>query len=349
MRPFLITLALTLAAGPATGQEPTPSTDEVEEEWYVVSDVFAPVDCTAESARAVSFTNAMSAPLAAGDLDCVSVEGLWESNNFYAGIEGYYAQGQERRAEPSKVRLGVYGWRERTELPQRPTPYRLTGRIGECDLLGGPDVMMVMGYCHYVRGRYLALGQVNSTSGPAERLTGAAQRDRLGSLLELDVASPLHEAAERRAREWLSLLRAGDAEAYARAYRMEYQFALIDDPESEFHSLFRDEGSIFRRLAGEDDPELRIWRIVEAPSHPDDPPADPSDYNVLACFKIGDWTGDRWPVAGIDADNNADRPYACVGLWRYVDQGEIAEGVHADTGGPGLLEPAWPAAEDGQK
>jgi hypothetical protein len=342
MRPALISLALMCAAAPAAAQEPAPAA-AVEEEWYVVSDVIAPADCSPETARPVSFTEAISAPLEEGTLGCVTVEGVWDGRNFYAGLDGYYTADRGDVWTPSSVRLGVYGWRDRVGSPERPTPARLTGRIGDCEALSGPNVMMVMGYCHYVYGRYIALGHADPDGRAAERLTGPDERARLGGLMEIDPASPLHAAAEARARDWLALLRTGDAEAYARAYGMQHELDVIDEPESEFHALFRDDHSVFGRLKDQEQTELRVWRRPDPPADLDDPPRDPSDYNVLACFRIGAWTEDRWPVSGADADNNRNRPYACVGLWRDTYRDEVSEGVDAKVNVRGLIEPAeWP-------
>ena len=314
---------------------------EAEDDWYFLTDVFAPEDCSPRTARLIPFAEAISAPLEAGTFDCVTVEGLWVGNTLYEGVEGFYADIPRAR---SSVRLGVYGWLERIESPRRPTPARLTGRIGECAGLGGPGVLMVMGYCHYVSGRFIALGEGAIEAAVPERLTGAASRGRLGRLLEIDPASALHATAAARAREWLSLLRAGDAEAYARTYGREYQLAAIDDPGSDFHALFRDERSLFHRLKNNpDQPQLRLWRRIDEPLDPDDERRDPSDYSVLACFKVGVWNGDRWPVAGIDADNDNDRPYACIDVWRYSFDGQAEDGLDAEVGFPGLAEPrGWP-------
>lgn len=332
MRPVLIASTLLLIASPAFAQE-------VEEDWYVVTDTAAPAGCTPESARPISFAEVMSGSLEGPALECVTVEGLWAVTAFHDGKEGFYAD-RGSSWMPSSTRLGVYGWRDRIDPPDRPTPARLTGRIGDCEQFGGPDVMMVMGYCHYVRGRFIALGQATADGAAAERLTGPAHRVRLGDLLEIDPSSPLHATVEARGREWLNQLRAGDARAYALAYGDQHQLEFIDDPESDFHALFRDERSIFGRLRGEDQADLRLWRIADEPLDPEDEPRDPSDYAVLACFRIGQWTDDRWPVAGVDADNNAERPYACVDLWRETRNGETREGLDAGVGSSGLAEPA---------
>lgn len=331
MRAALVIAALALA-GPAVAQEAARDQDLI-----VITDTWAGDTCTSEIARPSSFADSQSLPL--GEMEpCVMVDGLWD-RYFFEGVESYYRL-RRARGPAASERLGVYGVRDSIELPDRPVPARLTGRIDDCDRLNGPGVIMVMGYCHYFPGRYIALGHAEITGPPPERWLGAEARTSLGQLLEPPANWPQQLYVEGRARDWLEHVRRDDAAAYADAMGRDPEMSDPSDPDSETHAVFRVPGSVFDRLRQEVAPELRLWRFAPPQLDPDEPPADRADIDVLACFGLGIWTDDRWPVSGVDADNAPQRPYVCIAISRETWNGRTKERIEVPFGGYGLAEPA---------
>lgn len=312
---------------------PAPPQDAPVEE-YVVTDTWSDESCTPETAVSWRF----EAPGRA--TNCVTIEGLWVDNRLFVGLDAYY-RSSSLYAGPRTDRLGVYGWRDRLEPPTGPTPARLTGRLGDCeDLTSRPGVVMVFGYCHYTTGPYVALGQAETTGPVPERLTGEMDRTRLGHLTDLPLDSTQGAYAEAQARRWLELVKSGDPAAYATALELTQPDRDLEYPESEVHAVFRETGSVFERLRAERDPALKIWTIPPPPPEPDEPAADPSDIAALACFRLGAWTEDRWPVSSIDADNHPSRPYACVEIDRWTQDGRSITYHHVAVREEGLTEPS---------
>jgi hypothetical protein len=324
---LLASLAVTQAA-PAPAQGASPDRD-----LLVVTDAWAPETCRPDTAATVTFAD-WSATTGA----CVTVEGLWVRNALYSGVEGYYRV-HRSDGDILRDRIGVYGWLDRIEPPVRPTPARLTGRPGVCEDLYGADVVMVMGYCHYTGGPYVALGEATILGDPPERLVGEATRRRLGLLVEPAPDWPHRSYVEARARRWLTLVQAGDPAAYAAALDLERGDVDPEDPDSETHAVFRTNGSVFERLRAEQTPAMRVWTLAPPTREPDEPEPDPADVDALVCFKLGDWRDDRWPVASIDGDNSAIRPYACLFVVRWTSGGETTEFNSFRFGAEGLAEP----------
>lgn len=313
-------------AMPPAAQAPAPRGD-----LHVVTDTWAPETCRPATAATITFAAAMTHA-------CVNVEGLWMHNVLYSGVEGYY---RVHRADGDVFhdRIGVYGWLDRIEPPDRPTPARLTGRPGACEDFSGPDVVMVMGYCHYTGGPYVALGEATILGEPPVRLVGETTRRRLGLLGEPAPDWPHRSYVEARARRWLALVQAGDPATYAAALELEGRDADPEDPESVTHAVFRTSGSVFERLRAERAPVMRVWTLAPPTPEPDEPPPDPADVDALVCFRLGEWRDDRWPVASIDGDNSAIRPYACLFVVRWISGGEVTEFYGLRFGAEGLAEP----------
>lgn len=333
---LLMAVALTLPGPAAMAQEPAR-----EEEFVVINDTRASQDCTPDTARRSSFEDALASP--EPDRRCMTVEGLWVGNQLYDGVDGYYrtARAGMSGSAPVPSRLGVYGWRGRIEPPDIPTPARLTGRVGDCEDLGrAANVIMVFGYCHYVPGGYIALGGAEITGPTPERLLGAETRAGIGQLLEPPPDWAHRIYVEGQVRAWLASLRRGDITAYANAMGLSSYAADPDEPHSETHALFRQPRSVFDRLRNDPVGPPRIWLFAPRERDPDDPPVDSTDVDALACFRLGDWTDDRWPVAGVDADNAPERPYACVAVGRETYDGETEEHIDVPHSTSSLAEPA---------
>ncbi len=336
MRAVLILAAAFALAGPAAIAQVAAQ----EDDWVVITDTWARNDCTPEAARRSSFADAQG--ISEPDRQCLTVEGLWVGNRLYDGVDGYYRaiQAGMSGTEPAPSRLGVYGWRDRIEPPELPLPARLTGRVGDCEDLGGSNVMMVFGYCHYVPGGYVALGSAEITGPSPDRLLGAETRAAMGQLMEPSGDWPHRAYVEGRAWSWLASLRSADIAVYAAAMGLEGYHADPDEPFSEVHALFREPGSVFDRLRNEPVADLRIWLFAPRMRDADEPPVNPTDVDALACFRLGHWAEDRWPVAFVDADNAPERPYACVAMSRETFGGQTDERLDVPHSNRSLSEPA---------
>jgi hypothetical protein len=157
------TLALLLAwlAAAANGQDRQPAQgDAPESEFAFVLDVFGNREkCNAGNARHVTFER-----VARGDAalhgKCVAVSGYQASRALFASRR--YAR--VRFAASTEIlegrRIGLYGLSR--VLPQnapRIAFYKVVGIVGSCEELGAGGGM-VMGYCHYTAGPYLAVSEL---------------------------------------------------------------------------------------------------------------------------------------------------------------------------------------------
>ena len=93
---------------------------------------------------------------------CVAVRGWWLGRTLLRRPPEPQELGQTLSARMEGERIGVYGRPEDMErAPHRPEPYTLVGIAGDCETLGA-GAMMVMGYCHYASGPYIAVAEAHS-------------------------------------------------------------------------------------------------------------------------------------------------------------------------------------------
>lgn len=309
-----------------------------EDKAYVVFDAWATEDCTSETAIEFSFAQAVSVSND-GDIPCAAIEGLWVWNTLVASVDAYY---RSNSFPAFRVRddekMGVYGTRDRVELPDRVIPARLTGRVSRCERLQGPDVMMVLGYCHYISGPFVALGDVEIRGETPPRLTGSEHRDRLGLLLPLDDGE--RDFVDSAVAKWLAIFLQNDPELYASVYEVG-EHDQMDEPGTQFSILFHSTTSVFHRLRRSDATGFRAWKIKPDREGDEDLAVEQSALMVLVCFPLGDWSDDRWPVAVVDADNDNARPYACIIVGRGNWNSDVEEWVALPAQAQGLAEPAW--------
>ncbi|HEX8223251.1 MAG TPA: hypothetical protein VF605_05495 [Allosphingosinicella sp.] len=152
--PALLALAWLGAAGNPPPEEPS------SEEASIIMDVSADKKtCNARTARRVKFSDLASG---SGDLSgrCVRVSGYLYRRALFAANADTQLRYAESTAKLEGRRVGLYGL-SRASPSGQPVPgfYRVVGRVGNCENLAAGS-LMVMGYCHYTSGPYLALSEV---------------------------------------------------------------------------------------------------------------------------------------------------------------------------------------------
>jgi hypothetical protein len=93
---------------------------------------------------------------------CVAVTGLWSGRALFAtrySARVRYPQSDETLVER---RLGLYGLEKIADgYPDSPSRYVAVGVAGSCERLWQGS-LMVMGYCHYTGGAYLAVATMRA-------------------------------------------------------------------------------------------------------------------------------------------------------------------------------------------
>jgi hypothetical protein len=305
-------LAALLAAmiGPASAQPPAP--------------------CTRQSAQPAAIQAIMHDP-AAYRGRCVAVTAFSHGLMLFASLDGYYLAGPltgigPAREPEARERLGMENRRVMRRIPRG--GLRLVtafGRVQICEELrdmiegsAGPnEIVMLMGFCHMANGPVLGLTDVSLSPSPSPaRLSGEANRARLGNLVAPPADWPHRAFVEEYARQYLAALRSGDRATFARIHEPDHQSGAEGSEAVALafghHRGFRDirtapqppQMAIFIQ----DAPGPRIWSAEDR----DD------DYASTICFcRSGDCT-DRWPISTFDADNREDRPYVCASFGPYI-------------------------------
>ena len=163
----MIAVLTLLFAWPAVPADPaeSPRTEsaspaaEAPEGDLVITDVFGNRErCNAGNARRVDFER-----LASGDGtlhgQCVAVSGYrWERALFVTRADSRIRYAQSADSLEGR-RVGLYGLSSvLSDDAPRGGFYRVVGIVGDCDRLGGGGMMM--GYCHYTSGPYLAVSEL---------------------------------------------------------------------------------------------------------------------------------------------------------------------------------------------
>jgi hypothetical protein len=145
----LLVLAYTMqTASPADQHEPD----------AVMWGAARPEICNLALATRTSLESLINEPQWEGK--CVAVDGYWRQRALFAT-----ASDARRRSSPlgDKLRarrVGIYGTDELlTSAPLTGVAYTAIGIAGQCDTLTD-GAIMVMGYCHYIGGPYIAVSEM---------------------------------------------------------------------------------------------------------------------------------------------------------------------------------------------
>ena len=119
--------------------------------------------CSAESATQVTLESLVSG----GEQwvgRCVRVDGFWSGRAlFREAADPQRAQYPQSGDELSDRRVGLYlPDRLLRRAPDRPRSSTAVGVVGDCEILTR-GALMVMGYCHYTSGPYIAVSEMLRT------------------------------------------------------------------------------------------------------------------------------------------------------------------------------------------
>jgi hypothetical protein len=152
-------LLLALALGAQTASADLPKAAEPND-FYVINDVWADKSkCNLGNARRIELS-ALANEHSALVGKCVAVTGYLSGRALFiskADSRTRYAQS----ADSLKLRrLGLYGLAKASpDYPVKSRRYEVVGTVGDCERLGD-GTAMVMGYCHYTNGPYVAVSEL---------------------------------------------------------------------------------------------------------------------------------------------------------------------------------------------
>lgn len=309
-------------------------------------------ECQRSRAPDIDFAEATSGR---PSLPCVSMTGIVVGRLFVEDERARYRQ-EQRENDPSSsgAVLGFYA----SETFDRPTRVRVIGRLSDCAALrneaeaaaregsGQDAIVMMTGFCHYFSGRVMRAVHVDVLGEAVPvRLTRAEAGPDLGNLAPLaagDTRTRMLAAAARFAdavragdRTVLAAMHGGGPGARRSPREIDEVLALLTgDAATTPFARLRSGAPVSIEIFGWKPPLWadEAWQRNARASGAEE---------AIACFAgEGDAAGQLWPIDSKDADNLAQRPYACTRI-RLTGQGVDApaqfDTMQARTG---VAEPA---------
>ena len=262
---------------------------------------------------------------------CVAVTGLYRRGALIVSTDTLYLPGiswaGDPDREPAYRQLLIL---RNGQLPRRlprDGVYRATafGRVGDCEEIrqanqasAGPDeIVMTTGLCHYLPGAFLQVPDPDVVDLVlAFRLTGEAQRARVGDLIPPPEAWQYRTFVEDHAGRYLRALRGGDRAALL---ALHMPGGRPEQARAGVRLAFGQHSGFTAIRTAPTPPQVAIF-IEDAPG-----PATWSEgfrgfreYSSTICFCREAGCTERWPISVIDADNREDRPYVCMELGSWV-------------------------------
>lgn len=147
-------LALSLAIAPKAIAQ--------SEDFVIVNGPAPADDCTAATARQVEFGR-LTAHAADYKGRCVSVVGYWAFRALFSDLSATQVKYSNQNEVVQKRRVGLYlSDADLKRIPSEAVRARVIGQVGECADLGGKNVLMVFGYCHYTDGFFLNVSRIRA-------------------------------------------------------------------------------------------------------------------------------------------------------------------------------------------
>jgi hypothetical protein len=299
--------------------------------YVVYGPIVPPKNCSARLAHPVRLESLASNPTRYLGR-CLRISGLLIGRTLFTDVDGYYLRGAYEsdsfHSGEDRFHIGLYMDDPLAEKIQTAQAFQTTviGVAGSCEQLWGPNVMMLIGTCHYAGGAILAAASL--TPVPLLRLTGESARIRVGNMHVAPADWPERATVTAFANRWLHDIESGDAADYGIVNGSDQYPDTAD-------LVFHDIPSPFETFRGTSiQPQLEIFLTHDQPPH------HPDELHrvTISCFcRIADCTG-RWPISTMDAANAPQRPYVCMTLYREKDR-DTAE---TETDGRHVEEPPAP-------
>jgi hypothetical protein len=328
------------ACGAAAGSEDSSENTIITNVWTKEE------KCTADMAVDVTFADVATHPERFDD-QCVRISGMWYGRALYSDVEGYHRVAAPIGTLPKSLapyRIGIYG---KDEVLKRgedadASLATLLGRIGRCENLQGGS-LMVMGYCHYSYGAYIALASVAELR-PIKllRQTGDEVRRRIGNLEPLSLEWPRRHLLETIAARWMNDIRKADIADFAELLEIVRPDTELEDEDGLLYAVFSAPRSPFATFRGRrNTPEPVFFRVIPPPVDEDDEPPPEDESQSVACFCREASCEGRWPISKTDASNHVKRPYVCLSVLseRTRDDGPLEDHVQTDLDYRSLEEP----------
>jgi hypothetical protein len=152
-----LTFAVATAIATIVSGEPVGS--EQQEDSFLVTVATRPDKCNLNLAAKVDLLTLASQPKGwVGK--CVAVGGYWQGRALFAQQRDARSRYAQSRSALRERRVGIYGTGELLRsAPRAAAAYTAVGIVGDCEALWA-GVVMVMGYCHYTGGPYIAVSEM---------------------------------------------------------------------------------------------------------------------------------------------------------------------------------------------
>jgi hypothetical protein len=146
-------------ATPVMAQTPASAEEEADKPAIIITGRW-PHDgaCTDANTTAITFEDLLRQKDAYAD-KCVSTVAWINGRALFARREDAAAAGSNFTGDLSGSRMGLYGSEETMTKIWSTTSVRarVVGILWDCQDLNGPNVIMVMGYCHYTGGPIISV------------------------------------------------------------------------------------------------------------------------------------------------------------------------------------------------
>jgi hypothetical protein len=154
---FLCQFAIAVAVGAAV-QENRPA--GAMEEYVLMSTSARPDACNLAMATNMPLAELIQNP-EKWSSKCVAVDGFWRYRALFSTARDANRRQSQSGTEVAGRRIGIYGTDALLgSAPHRPAAYLAVDIAGRCETLGD-GAIMVMGYCHYTGGPYLAAAEMH--------------------------------------------------------------------------------------------------------------------------------------------------------------------------------------------
>ena len=152
-------LTFAFAAALAATHSAEPLGPAQQEDSFLVTVAARPDKCNLTLATKVDLLTLVKRPTAWMGR-CVAVDGYWQGRALFGRPRDARSRYAQSNRALRKRRVGIYGTDELMRTtPHAAAAYTAAGIVGDCEALWA-GALMVMGYCHYTGGPYIAVAEM---------------------------------------------------------------------------------------------------------------------------------------------------------------------------------------------